>query len=166
MKWLCDDVTTWDSSRLSLSLTCWNTCMEAWQTDQWMDRPSYRDAWMHLVSPVHLLWQLFARIYRLTFFLTKARPTNRRMDGGTNGRTDGRTDGLTERPSYRDARTHLKQGRIHSHKSILAGRKAKAWPTNQPTDGQMDTLSYKVALSRLKIHICMYIYICYLYHNF
>ena len=26
----------------------------------------------------------------------------------TDGRTDGRSDGRTDRPSYRDARTHLK----------------------------------------------------------
>ena len=26
----------------------------------------------------------------------------------TNGKTDGRTDGRTNRPTYRDARTHLK----------------------------------------------------------
>ena len=30
------------------------------------------------------------------------------MDGRTNRRTDRRTDGRTDRPSYRDARTHLK----------------------------------------------------------
>ena len=30
-------------------------------------------------------------------------------DGQTNGRTDGRMDGRTDRPSYRDARTHLKR---------------------------------------------------------
>ena len=28
--------------------------------------------------------------------------------GPTDGRTDGPTDGRTDRPSYRDARTHLK----------------------------------------------------------
>ena len=30
------------------------------------------------------------------------------IDGATDGRTDGPTDGRTDRPSYRDARTHLK----------------------------------------------------------
>ena len=30
-------------------------------------------------------------------------------DGRTYGRTDGRTYGRTDRPSYRDARTHLKK---------------------------------------------------------
>ena len=29
-------------------------------------------------------------------------------DGHTDGNTDGRTDGHTDRPSYIDARTHLK----------------------------------------------------------
>ena len=32
--------------------------------------------------------------------------------GRTDGRTDRRTDGRTDRPSYRDARTHLKRLRI------------------------------------------------------
>jgi len=35
------------------------------------------------------------------------RPTDRRTDG----RTDRRMDGRTDRPSYRDARTHLKRGK-------------------------------------------------------
>ena len=30
----------------------------------------------------------------------------------TDGTTDGRTDGLTDRASYRDARTHLKIGKL------------------------------------------------------
>ena len=33
-----------------------------------------------------------------------------RAYGRTDGPTDGRTDGRTDRPSYRDARTHLKIG--------------------------------------------------------
>ena len=32
--------------------------------------------------------------------------------------TDIRTDGRTDRPSYRDARTHLKKPRINSHPII------------------------------------------------
>ena len=32
------------------------------------------------------------------------------MDGRTDGQTDGRTNGWTDRPSYRDAWTHLKMG--------------------------------------------------------
>ena len=31
-----------------------------------------------------------------------------RMEGRTDGGTDRRTDGRMDRPSYRDARTHLK----------------------------------------------------------
>ena len=38
-------------------------------------------------------------------FSTRWLRTDRRTDGPTDGRTDGRTD----RPSYRDARTHLKR---------------------------------------------------------
>ena len=34
--------------------------------------------------------------------------TDRPTDGRTDRRTDGQTDGRTNRPSYRDARTHLK----------------------------------------------------------
>ena len=34
-----------------------------------------------------------------------------RTDGQTDGRMDGRPDGRTDRPSYRDARTHLKRRR-------------------------------------------------------
>ena len=34
--------------------------------------------------------------------------TNGWTDGQTDGRTNRRTDGQTDRPSYRDARTHLK----------------------------------------------------------
>ena len=34
---------------------------------------------------------------------------NGRMDGHTDKRTDKRMDGRTDRPSYRDARTHLKR---------------------------------------------------------
>ena len=33
--------------------------------------------------------------------------TDGRMDGWTDGRTDGRADGWTNRPSFRDAMTHL-----------------------------------------------------------
>ena len=36
------------------------------------------------------------------------------------------------------------------HKSLLVGRKAKAFPTDQPTDGRTDTRSYRVASSQLK----------------
>ena len=36
----------------------------------------------------------------------------RRRYGPTDRRTDGRTDGRTDRPSYRDARTHLKTKEI------------------------------------------------------
>ena len=35
--------------------------------------------------------------------------TDRRMDGRTDIRTDGRMDRRTDRPTYRDARTHLKR---------------------------------------------------------
>ena len=35
-------------------------------------------------------------------------PTDGPTDGRTDGPTDRRTDGQTDRPSYRDARTHLK----------------------------------------------------------
>ena len=38
--------------------------------------------------------------------------TNGRTDGRTDGPTDGPTDGRTDRPSYRDARTHLKMHEI------------------------------------------------------
>ena len=41
---------------------------------------------------------------RLARVWEKALPTY----GRTDGRIDGRTDGRTDRPSYRDARTHLK----------------------------------------------------------
>ena len=34
----------------------------------------------------------------------------------TDGHTDGRTDGRTDRPSYRDARTHLKREKTKKKK--------------------------------------------------
>ena len=40
-----------------------------------------------------------------------SRIVNGRTDGRIYGRTDGRTYGRTDRPSYRDARTHLKTAR-------------------------------------------------------
>ena len=40
--------------------------------------------------------------------------TDIRSDIWTDARTDGHTDGRTERPSYRDARTHLKKHRLNS----------------------------------------------------
>ena len=39
-------------------------------------------------------------------------------DQPTDRRTDGRTDGRTDRPSYRDARTHLKIGVTHEKMGI------------------------------------------------
>ena len=39
---------------------------------------------------------------------TILRKRDRPIDGRTDGRTDQGTDGRTDRPSYRDARTHLK----------------------------------------------------------
>ena len=60
--------------------------------DWWTNVLSYRDAMMHLVSLVNLLWHLFARKYWFPLFFTKAWPT------------DGPSDG----PTYRDARTYLK----------------------------------------------------------
>ena len=45
---------------------------------------------------------------RLARVFEKALRTYGRTDGRTNGRMDGRTDGQKDRPSYRDARTHLK----------------------------------------------------------
>ena len=64
LKWLYEDVTTWDSSWLILALPCleWysrNRDRADRQidgpTDRWMDRPSYRDSRMHLVSLVDIL---------------------------------------------------------------------------------------------------------------
>ena len=46
----------------------------------------------------------------------------------------------------------LKQGRIHGHKSILEGRKAKPSPMDWQTNWPTDTPSYRVALTWLKIY--------------
>ncbi len=49
-----------------------------------------------------------------------------------------------------------KQGRIHGHKPLVGGLKAKALWTDQPTDGLMDkwtdTPSYRVALPHLEMN--------------
>ena len=44
-------------------------------------------------------------------------------DGHTDGRMDGHTDIRTDRPSYRDARTHLKK---KERKTITGERKRRA----------------------------------------
>ena len=52
-----------------------------------------------------------AKNSRETRFLHRRNgPTDGRTDGPTDGPTDRRTDGRTDKPSYRDARTHLKRG--------------------------------------------------------
>ena len=45
----------------------------------------------------------------LTFFRYKECFSDGPTDGRTNGRMDQQTDGRTDKPSYRDARTHLKK---------------------------------------------------------
>ena len=42
-------------------------------------------------------------------------PTDRPMDGRTDGLMDRRTNTRTNKPSYRDARTHLKLDSLKSH---------------------------------------------------
>ena len=46
--------------------------------------------------------------FRVTALRTDGQ-SDGRTDGWSDGRTDGWSDGRTDRPSYRDARTHLKR---------------------------------------------------------
>ena len=85
MEWLHDDEITWEMRFFST-----NSWYSRWYSrcdrrtdglrDWWTNGLSNRDAIMHLVSPVNLLWHLFSRKYRLILFLTKAWPTNGRTD--------------------------------------------------------------------------------------
>ena len=119
MEWFNDDEITWEL-RFFLTSISWYSRWYSWcdrRTDElkdwWTNGLSYRDAMMHLLSLVNLLWHLFARKYWFPLFFTKASPmdrrTDQRTDGPTDGRIDGRMDGRTDRPSYKDARTHLKR---------------------------------------------------------
>ena len=75
-----------------------------------------------------------ARTVRFSHFLRKH---YRRTDG----RTDGPTDGRTDRPSYRDARTHLKMigSGVGGIELVIDGFSKKGnGPTDGPTDGRMD----------------------------
>ena len=61
------------------------------------------------VVVVSLGMLFYLQIVRFWCFLKRRNgPTDLRTDLWTDGRTDGRTDLRTDRPSYRDARTHLK----------------------------------------------------------
>ena len=83
-------------------------------------------------------WLLFD--WKCPFFFLQKR--HRRTDGPTYGPTDGRTD----RPSYRDARTHLKMGfqsratRVHKSPCRSVGRTVGLcswvifWQFWRPTD--------------------------------
>ena len=62
---------------------------------QWMDRMM---TWLHEI--LDLINHLLETIDFPCFWQKRDRPTNQPMDGPTDGQTD--------RPSYRDARTHLK----------------------------------------------------------
>ena len=71
MRWLYDDVITWDSSSIPPATIICSKMM------------------------------IFLIFYKSV--------TNQPTDGRTDQRTDGPTDGRADRPSYRDARTHLKR---------------------------------------------------------
>ena len=121
MEWLHDDEITWEMRFFST-----NSWYSRWYSrcdrrtdglrDWWTNGLSNRDAIMHLVSPVNLLWHLFSRKYwfPLGFFCDgrtdqrTERQTDQQTDRWTDRRTDQRTDWRTDRPGYRDARTHLK----------------------------------------------------------
>ena len=78
--------------------------------------------------------------------------------GVTGRRMDGWTDGQTDRPSYRDAMTHLTRPDTRPPVADWwAGAAAHQWtdrPTNQRTDGRTDgrtdKASYRVACPQLK----------------
>ncbi len=83
--WRNDCMLTWLHEILGISLLF----ALAWRTDGLMDGRRF------LVSLIYLLEHLFAWKCWFPLFLTKAWPTDRR----------------TDRPTYRDARTHLKSDR-------------------------------------------------------
>ena len=59
----------------------------------------------------------------------------------TDGRTDGPTDGRTDRPSYRDARTHLKMigSGVGGIELVIDGFSKKGnGRTDRRTDGRTD----------------------------
>ena len=61
--------------------------------------------------------------------------------GLTDIRTDGRTDGRTDRPSYRDARTHLKMigSGVEGIELVIDGFSKKGnGRTDRRTDGRTD----------------------------
>ena len=86
-------------------------------TDWWTDGLSYRDALMHLVSLVNLLWHLFARKYWFPLFFTKAWPTDRPTNGPTDGQTDGPTDRRTDRRTDGRTEPHIEM-RGHIWKQV------------------------------------------------
>ena len=63
-------------------------------------------------------------------------------NGHTDGRTDGRTEGRKDRPSYRDARTHLKMmgGRLVGDLRCVDVINDKVLRTDRRTDGWTDPL--------------------------
>ena len=71
------------------------------RTDGQTDRPSYRDAWTHLksISEPHATLGMVPS--HLTIFAHNRLNEKKQV-------TDGQTDGQTDRPSYKDAWTHLK----------------------------------------------------------
>ena len=60
---------------------------------------------------------------------------DRRTEGRSDGRTDGPTDGRRDRPSYRDARTHLKSVERSSLSALSCCFSPESYVVSIPNDG-------------------------------
>ncbi len=88
------------------------------QGQKWL----YDDVITWDLSSIPPLTIICSKILIFPSFFTKASPTH--------GPTDRWTDGRTDRPSHRDARTHLKRAENAYH------RKRSAWPSHRADHAQ------------------------------